>query len=356
MTSVLLAAAVVVSTIAGVPGVTGRADGAANFALFNKPTQVAIERASGDVYVVDRVNAAVRKISHGTVSTFTIFDASPAFNFGAAMGGGIAIEPPDVSQFLPYPAPKVFLSDSGLHVILQPDVRGVFGTHDFGYVGKPGVPGYVDIAGQFNLSQDAARFNTPTALALDRRHYPAKCCQARVILIADTANGAIRKLTRGANIEDEYGAMEVSTFAGGFVAPRGIAFGPDGSVYVSDTGANTVTRVSADGTSRSIVAYYGLSAPTGLDVDDRGNVYIADTGNHAIRRLTPDGVLETVAGEPGQAGWADGEGSAARFNGPVGLQIAADGSLIVADTSNHVIRKITLAEPPPTPRRRGVKH
>ena len=156
--------------------------------------------------------------------------------------------------------------------------------------------------------------------------------------------------------------------ARGFVAPRGLAFGPDGSLYVADAGLHTIIRVMPDGASFAVAGKPlspgnadgvpgMLNTPTGLDVDDAGNVYIADTGNSTIRRLRADGVLETVAGSPGEAGFVDGDSLIARFNGPVGIQVAADGkSLIVADTSNHVIRKITFTAPPAEPRRRTVRH
>ena len=364
----LLAVTAVVITMAGVPGTPGHNDGAANVALFNKPTEIALD-GQGKVYVVDRLNNAVRIVSaSGVVSTYALERSFPSLNFGGPMGGGIVIEPPGVSRFLPYAPPRVFIASSGTHVILQPDTYGAATTHDFFYVGKPGVPGYADIAGEYEISLDKPRFNTPTALAIDRRRYPLKCCGHREVFIADTANGAIRKMTRVPDIEDEYGTAEINTVAGGFVAPRGLAFGPDGSLYVADAGQHAIVRILPDGTSFVVAGKPFvpgnadgvpgmLNTPTGLDVDDAGNLYIADTGNSTIRRLTAAGVLETIAGSPGESGFADGDARLARFNGPVGVQVAPDGSLIVADTSNHVIRKITFtAPPPPTPRHRGVRH
>src|SRR5947207_11537964 len=95
-----------------------------------------------------------------------------------------------------------------------------------------------------------------------------------------------------------------------------------------------------------------LNAPFGITVARDGNIYVADTGNHTIRRVTPAGVVTTIAGHAGEPGSADGDGIAARFAGPVGIVAKNDGTLIVADTSNHTIRRITFAPPPP-PRRRA---
>src|SRR5207244_3886087 len=122
------------------------------------------------------------------------------------------------------------------------------------------------------------------------------------------------KITRVYNIEGEYYAHDVTTVARGFVAPRGLAFGPDGSLYIADAGQHAIVRVMPDGTSFVVAGkpfHPGnadgvpgmLNTATGIDVDDAGNVYIADTANNTIRRLTPDGVLETIAGSPGEAGF-----------------------------------------------------
>jgi len=287
-------------------------------------------------------------------------------NFGGPMNGGIVIEPPGQ-----YPTSQgygrgIFIAGSGAHIVLQSDIFGHGLVHDWPWVGVK------DMAGSYDGNLDAYPpqpvFNGPTALTIDRRRYPTTGSLApREIYVADTGNGTIRKITRIINYEAEYYAHEVETVARGFVSPRGLAIGPDGSLFVTDSELHTVTRIAPDGVQTVVAgqpAVVGsddgnpglLRMPTGIDVDDAGNVYIADTGNGTIRRLRPDGVLETIAGAPGQGGYADGDGRVARFNGPVGLQIAPDGSLIVADTSNHVIRKITIASPPPGPRRRGVRH
>ena len=80
--------------------------------------------------------------------------------------------------------------------------------------------------------------------------------------------------------------------------------------------------------------------PEDLVVDAYGYIYVADSNNHLIRRVTMDGVVTTFAGS-GRAGLVDGLGAAASFNKPSGLALDAWGNLYVADSVNHAIRKIT---------------
>src|SRR5437016_1075929 len=158
MITTFLAATAMVTTMAGVPGVPGNLDGAANVALFNKPTHITL---SGDeLYIVDRANNAVRKLGFGLVSTFTISGLHPPLTFGGAMGGGIVIEPPGDYPMYPGQGRKLFITDSGVHAIVQPDISGDI-THQYTFIGKAGSAGYVD------AWLPDALFNTPTALAID---------------------------------------------------------------------------------------------------------------------------------------------------------------------------------------------
>jgi sugar lactone lactonase YvrE len=81
--------------------------------------------------------------------------------------------------------------------------------------------------------------------------------------------------------------------------------------------------------------------PVGIASDAAGNLYVADKENHRIRKITPAGEVSTIAG--GEYGFADGVGSAARFYRPTGIASDATGHLYVADSKNHRIRKITPA-------------
>lgn len=84
-----------------------------------------------------------------------------------------------------------------------------------------------------------------------------------------------------------------------------------------------------------------LNNPFQIAVDLQGNTYVADYNNHVIRKVTPAGLVTDWAGGAGITGTIDGTGTAARFNFPAGVASAVDGTLYVADTGNHTIRKIS---------------
>jgi len=102
-------------------------------------------------------------------------------------------------------------------------------------------------------------------------------------------------------------------------------------------GSGTVGSNDAQGSSAE------FSFPSDLAEDSFGNLFIADSGNNLIRMITPQGVVSTVAGT-GQFGYVDGDGDEARFAFPSGVAVGLDDTVYVADTINHVIRKLTRPE------------
>jgi sugar lactone lactonase YvrE len=136
-----------------------------------------------------------------------------------------------------------------------------------------------------------------------------------------------------------------------FSEPFGVASAADGTIFVADAGqAHRIRRISPDGRVSTIAGgvrgfadgageHAQFSTPSGLALAADGSLYVADTGNHAIRRITPEGEVTTVAGD-GTPGFADGPADEARFNGPIGVAVAPDGRIVVADTYNDRIRVI----------------
>jgi hypothetical protein len=84
----------------------------------------------------------------------------------------------------------------------------------------------------------------------------------------------------------------------------------------------------------------GFNTNFGIVTDTARNVYVADVNNNLIKKISPTGVITRFAGN-GNAGFVNGTGSAASFNGPLGLAIDASGNLYVTETGNNAIRKIS---------------
>ena len=84
-----------------------------------------------------------------------------------------------------------------------------------------------------------------------------------------------------------------------------------------------------------------FNQPSGIVVNASGTIYVADTYNHTIRRISAAGVVSTFAGVPGISGYDDG--SSALFNQPGGLALDTNGNLYVADTGNNTVRVVSAA-------------
>ncbi len=111
-----------------------------------------------------------------------------------------------------------------------------------------------------------------------------------------------------------------------------------GSCFAVATLAGSSTAGAADGAGTS--AQFNM--PLGVAVDSAGTVYAADYINNSVRKITAAGVVTTLAGSA-TAGFVNGTGTGAQFNSPIGVAVDSAGNVYVADDSNSVIRKITSA-------------
>lgn len=135
---------------------------------------------------------------------------------------------------------------------------------------------------------------------------------------------------------------------------QGIAVDSSGVVYVADFENHRIRKIMPDGTVSTfagngnqghvdgIATVAEFDLPKDLTIDSSGNVYVIDYGTHDVRKITPSGVVSTLAGSgTWDRGFADGTGSAARFNYPSGIVVDSQGYLFVADWNNQRIRKVS---------------
>jgi sugar lactone lactonase YvrE len=141
-------------------------------------------------------------------------------------------------------------------------------------------------------------------------------------------------------------------------SPRGVAVDGIGNLYIADSANHRIRKVDTSGIittiagtgipgfnpQDSIATTAQLSLPYGVAPDGLGNVYIADTSNAAIRMVDPAGVIHTIAGN-GSYGYTGDNGPAAlaQLADPYGLALDRDGNLLIADSLNNVIRRISAA-------------
>ena len=141
-----------------------------------------------------------------------------------------------------------------------------------------------------------------------------------------------------------------------FLMPTAIKFDLRGNLYVADSAAHALLKVTPDYRSSVLAGAYGVQGssdgiglaakfnePTGIFYrSDLDTITLADTSNNVIRSISASGIVTTLAGAAGIAAYVDGFGSAARFNAPTGIDADSSGVYVVTDQANHLVRLVTV--------------
>lgn len=304
----------------------------------NSPGGVVVD-AKGTVYVVDTGNHTVGALA--PADKLLLIAGKPGVS-GSADGQGEAARF-DVPRSIAIDGREALYVVDGVQssTIRKISSKGLVTT----LAGKVGELGSADGQGA------AARFLFPSAITVD---------VAGNAYVTDTGNRTLRKISPSGLVSTLAGRVDEMGTADGrgqdarFISPRGIVADGMGNLYVSDSAAKTLRKVSPAGDVSTFagkareagssdgageVARFG--SPLGLALDKNGSLYVADAGNHTIRKVSATGVVTTLAGSAGDPGHVDGQGSAARFAFPQSLSVDSSGNVYVADADNHDLRKIT---------------
>ncbi len=331
----------IISTVAGI-GLAGFAgdDGDPLFARLLSPHGVAVDK-DGNLYIADFGNQRIRKVAGGKITT--ISGAGSGFNGdGLVATAGRFSGPTSISIDA---SGNLYIADFNNHRVRKIASGGNITT----IAGN----GTGDFKGD-GAAASAANLYFPSDAAVD---------SGGNLYIADLYNARIRKVVSGGTISTvagngtyAYGGDGAVALAAQLNQPAGVVRDAAGNLYIADFGNHRIRRVGADG---AISTYAGngaagfggdgsaasgaqLNNPSGLAIDADGNLLVADTGNHRIRRITPSGTISSIAGS-GTAGNAGdgGAASGAQLNYPSGLAVDAAGNIYIADSGNNRVRRIS---------------
>ena len=344
------------TTLAGDAGIAGSADGIGRAARFNNPNGVAVDSA-GNVYVADSGNHTIRKVTPaGVVTTLAGLAGSP----GSADGTGSAARFFQPSGLATDPAGNLYVADSRNSTIRLVTSAGKVTT----LAGIAGRPGHTD-GPSSAAESNAAQFCDPHDVAVDRAGnvYVADTANQRIRKV--TTKGIVVTIAGPTGSPfDWIGWTDGVGDKARFNYPWSVAVDPAGNVFVADRGNDTIRKITAAGevttfvgtaqvgwTNLGTATYYRLpsrdgtgtavqfGAPSGVAIDNTGNLYVADQAHSTIRMVTSAGMVTTLAGKADEVGSADGTGSAAQFDMPNGVAVDSAGNVYVADPRSHTIRK-----------------
>lgn len=346
----------VISTFAGTGSVGFSGDGgAATDAQLDAPSGI-WGASDGTIYFADSSNNRLRKVDlSGVISSVagngnTLFagDGGPATTARLNSPAAVALASDGT----------VYIADSENHRVRSIDPAGNIstvagdGVADFSGDGGPA------LSASFRLSADVAL--TPTG----------------EIVVADTRNNRVRKISSAGVMSTIAGDGFVDAFGDGrfrgdngpaseasIRGPRGIFVAANGNIFIADTENQRIRKIDADGVISTVAGDGGagtagdsgpatlanLNFPSGVHVDGIGNIYIADTANHLVRKVSPAGMISTVAGDGflddfsgGRFAGDGGPATLASLDFPTDIAVDNEGTIYIADTFSHRIRKVAV--------------
>jgi len=207
----------------------------------------------------------------------------------------------------------------------------------------------ITIAGSIEGKKDGfgidAQFRLPHSITIDSNDN---------LYVSEPNNQKIRKIAPNGLVSTHAGGTlghqdGVGTEAS-FVWPAGLAMDADDNLYVADRYGHTIRKITPQG----VVSTFAGSTlgdedgnrtsakfkePTSVCFDTQGNLLVADSGNHKIRKITPDGTVSTYAGSTN--GFQNGSPVEAKFSIPYHIKPDPDGNLYIIEHGNNDIRKIS---------------
>jgi len=308
----------------------GYADGNGENAIFNQPSGVTVDTV-GNIYIADSANNVIRKItSNGAVTTIAGKVGVSGYKDGIGLDAefgqlyGLAIDNSN----------NLYVTD-----LTYNSVRKLVYANGLWKVST--------------IVSSAAGLKEPTGIAIDTNG---------VIYVADSGNGVIRKVDTTGSLSifaGSIGSVGSNNGAGtnaNFGYPVGIAIDPVGNLYVTDSSANMIRKITPTSIVTTVAGSYGapgqvdgtltsgltsLSHPGAITCDSQGNIYFCDGNNSSvIRTLNSSGIMSSIAGTNNPGG-NDGTGSVASFLNIKGITVNKAGVLYISNTGTATIRKGT---------------
>jgi trimeric autotransporter adhesin len=347
----------------------GAAATSANLCL---PGNVSLD-SSGDLFIADTYNFAIRKVSGRTINTVA---GTPTTVCATYLTTGCGNNGAAIASDLNYPSDMVVDSSGNIYIADSEDsvirevtasnlnIRAFAGNGFISYSGDGGTP-------------TNAELGNPVAVFVDA---------SGNVFIADTDNSVIREIlastgdiqTVAGNGNEGYSGDSGLATKAELDSPQGVYVDAQGDIFIADNGNNVIREVVASTGNIQTVAGNGtlgysgdggapisaeLNNPYGVLVDVSGNIYIADAANHAIRvvntgaaQITVAGTtiqpntIQTVAGTPPTPCDAEstvlscGDGGLATkayLNFPLGIFLDTNGDIFIADSSDNAIREVS---------------
>ena len=302
-------------------------------------------------HISDYANHRVRKIVEEETFANNTDASSMSTVAGADIYNGTNIAANTARLYIPRNSAfdkngNYFVADQGLHIIRKIDTNGIITT----VAGTPGVSGFSGDGG----AATSAKLNNPRGVTVDSEGN---------LYISDTQNHRIRKVDTNGAIStlagdgtEAYGGDGGASTSAKIDFPYQITVDASDNVYFADYDNQRIRKIDTNGTITTVAGngtrgYEGdgnlainakINYALGVTVDASGNLYIADTGNHVIRKVDTSGNISTLAGSTdGSSGYNEGSGGEAKFNYPSTLATDSKGNVYVTDSSNNRVRKIT---------------